>query len=660
MKKISAFTLALFLCMTININGFTYAREYPGKIDFYKVFSKNNENIDRIGNKIYNWSIYLPSDAVISKNPKATSFDMYTNSFKSNVTVNVFKNIHNLTLEEIYVNMLESSGYVYPEYGNSYRCSAEIQKERDGNKYIIISSISPEYFEYKVSDNSDEETGTYSEQRVYLGKNNTINYIYTVDISMDLEYYKHHKNLFLKIADSFKTSFDTSNPNIKNLSDLVTSYRIHENKIYGWKIELAPYWKLQGNDTSITQLFMPLYSDEEIGQDNQSGSDMDTSSDSNPLDTTEPGQDNPSVQETIVSSSPGQDNSSSKAITESLNVSVISSIPQGQSFDLWSDEEMKSLQSNYNQNLFSTLSEVQNINMPDAKAKLLVLKIKNSNKDSMIIGTMLVQGHEYRYKIVLEIPESKFNERAGKDAFFRTIKSFGLTKSKSKFVQELIPVESVLDYNAPKIISLKQYNLKINANNRWSKPFSIFDGQIEEYTYPGYSDYYDDSYNYGDSSYETLTLNHLKSGTALTIDASVSSQPFDQVLHQLLYGKITNPEINSKVINLNANKSEFGDITVYKIVETYNIGKMEELFQSDNRITYNYTTLSNTYTYIFQAGEDLYNLSFSIPLINCSAENIKIIEELWKRVIVDEKEIGIGTSNWEPVDLEKYKNPPEE
>lgn len=643
MKKFLAFTLSLFLCMTININSFTYAREYPGKIDFYKVFSKSDENIDKIGNKIYNWSIYLPSDAVISKNPKATSFDMYTNSFKSNVTVNVFKNIHALTIEEIYVSMLESEGYGYSEFGNSYRCSAEIQKDRDGNKYVVISSISPEYFEYKVSDNADEETGTYSEQRVYLGKNNTINYIYSVNISMDLEYYKHHKNLFLKIADSFKTSFDTGNPNIKDLSDLVTSYRIHENKIYGWKIELAPYWKLQSSDTSITQLFMPLYSDEEIGSDS-----------------TELDQDNPSQQETNDSTISGQDDTKSESITDSLSVSVISSVPQDQSFDLWADEEMKSLQSNYNQNLFSRLSDVQNINIPDAKAKLLVLKIKNSNKSSIITGTMLVQGHEYRYRIVLEMAESKFNERAGKDAFFRTIKSFGLTKSRSKFIQDLIPAESVLDYNGPKEISMKKYNLKLNANNSWSKPFSIYDGQIEEYSYPGYSGYYDYSYNYDDASYETLTLNHLKSGTVLTVNACVSSQSFDELLQQLLYEKISNPEINADVLNLSANKSQFGDITVYKIVESYNVGKMEDSSKTGNKITYDYTTLSNTYTYIFQAGEDLYNLSFSIPLINCSAGNIKRIEDLWKKVIVNGKGIGFAATKWDPVDISKYKNPPTE
>jgi len=217
LKRLFAFTLAFTMLFIMNIPLTSLAKDDSGKIDFYKVFSRSEENIDMIGNNIYNWSIYLPSDAIIDKNPKATMFNMSTSSFKGNVIINVYKNIHNLTLEQIYAASLSKtpSNPSYDYYSYDYKCSAKIQTDTHNNRYILITSITPEYSNYGPSEN-EEEQGTYSEERTYLGKNNDINYIYKVNISMDLAFYKQHQNLFNKLADSFKTTFDSKNPNIKN------------------------------------------------------------------------------------------------------------------------------------------------------------------------------------------------------------------------------------------------------------------------------------------------------------------------------------------------------------------------------------------------------------------------------------------------------------
>ena len=542
MKKNILLTLVLCISFSLNMNTYSYAREYLGKIDFFKIFSNNDENIDRIGNRIYNWSIYMPGDAVVNKNPKATSFDMYTNSYKTNVSITVVKNANNLTLEEIFVQSLLNSNYTSSIYDNSYKCSAKILQNKDKNRYVLMSSISPESYMYKTS-NSEEEKGTYNEDRIYLGKNNGIGYIYMVSLSMDLQYYKDHPDLFLKIANSFKTTFDSSNPNIKDLSDQVTNFRSFENKIYGWKIELAPYWKPQGSETSINQVFMPLYSDQEIGvsTDNSNVQSSEATS-MNPDATNLPDSEQneaDSISDNNTSDdkpnngleSTGKDDSDANKIYDTLIVSVVSSVSSNQDFDGWINNEIKNIQTNYNQKLYKQLALPKTVNLSNAKGKLLTFKVKNSSKGALIEGILMAQGNGYRYKIVLDMTEAKYNDKIGKDAFNRMLNSFELTKTKSSFVGELLSTEHIFDYNAIREVPMKNFNLKVVANKNWSKSGSLYEGQIEDYQDLS-SNYYPSEYSSDDSdnfNSESITLTHLYSGTVLSLTAKFSYDDFEKL-----------------------------------------------------------------------------------------------------------------------------------
>lgn len=654
MRRTIIFILILSLVLTFSMGSFSYAGSNSGKIDFYKVFSKNDENIDKIGNRIYNWSIYLPSDAVINKDPKATSFDMYTNSFKTNVTINVVRNARNLTLEEIFARMMESTGYGLSQYDNSYMCSAGIHQSMDKNKYIMVSSIEPESYLYKTT-NEDEENGTYREQRIYLGKSNNVDYIYTVTISMDFQYYRHHTSMFSKIADSFKTTFDANNPNIKDLSDLVTTYRFFENRIYGWKIELAPYWKLEGSETAIAQTFSPLYSDEEIGSsfegedtempEDSTDPDKDNTPESESTQTDESEQDNSNQANTSNADAASQTSAKSNKITDSLNVSVLSSISPYHTFDEWVGSITRTIQSNYNPKLYTILVEPQKVDIPGGRGRLMVFRIKNANSGSMIQGLLLAQGNGYRYKVELNMAESKYNEKEGKATFDRMLKSFRLTQTKSKYVKEFLPLELVYDVSAPKTIYMEKYDLKIVADNSWSDYFDLF----SDYSYyNSYDSYYDPE----TTSSESFSLNHYSSGAVLSVSADLSSEPIEQTLGSLLEGELSSQDILSGILDIRGFKAQSGETTVYKITRNYNLEKIEGL--SDSKKVYDYSDLEDTYTYIIKSGEEIYYINLSIPLINTSPENIKMLNSIWQNTYLNKVKIGVKASNWEAVNLDKF------
>ena len=107
-------------------------------------------------------------------------------------------------------------------------------------------------------------------------------------------------------------------------------------------------------------------------------------------------------------------------------------------------------------------------------------------------------------------------------------------------------------------------------------------------------------------------------------------------------------------MDLTVSKSQVGDITVYKLVENYNTVNMEELSAKDARKIYEYSNLNNDCWYIFKVGDDLYSIDFSIPLINSSSENMKEIEKVWEKVVVNDINLGSQTIRWQAVDLTKY------
>lgn len=628
MKKKLIFILILAI-LCIYPNNTTYSSEEDENIDFSKAFSKGDENIDKIGSRIYNWSIYLPGDAVINKNPKATNFNMYSNSFKTNVSIQVLKNVNNLSLEEIYACLLSGfSNYqlkqnnYYDEYNDNYKYLSKIEKDNDNNHFIRIISITPESPYYSIGD--EEEKGTYNEKRIYLSKNTSIKYIYIINISTDLQFYQQHKGAFLKIANSFRPNFDETNPNFKDLSDKINTYRVFENKIYGWEIELPPYWKLQGEENSICQLFTPLYSEEEINNETE-----------------------------INKPKFYQNDTDFKQNKDFLSISVVSSIPEDNGFEAWVTKEVKNMVSTYRSDLYEQISNPTNLDLPNAKRSLVVAKIKSNSKTKIIQGTVFLQGNGYRYKAVLNMKESNFNEKSGKDIFYRMLKSFKVTNKKSKLVGEILSPETVLNYNTPKEISLKKYNLKTIVTTSWMNPKSIFEGQLNDEYFIDAADKFD----FDISNLESINLTHSKSGIELTITGKLSSDSIEQVIKDFVKDitEEKKSEVSSKILNVSVYKAKAHNIIVYKIVENYNIKEMEQLTKKDNNKIFNYTNLCDTHTYILKSGNDLYTITFSIPLINTSKDNLRIIKEIWKNVVVNNIKIGEAITKWDLIKTENLK-----
>lgn len=93
-KKLKRFLIAsLLVTFLISLVApFSFAQDDDGVIDFYTVFSKDDVNKNRVGNSIYNWSIYMPQDAYINKDPKGSYFSMSSSSYKANISVEAILN----------------------------------------------------------------------------------------------------------------------------------------------------------------------------------------------------------------------------------------------------------------------------------------------------------------------------------------------------------------------------------------------------------------------------------------------------------------------------------------------------------------------------------------------------------------------------------------
>jgi hypothetical protein len=273
----------------------------------------------------------------------------------------------------------------------------------------------------------------------------------------------------------------------------------------------------------------------------------------------------------------------------------------------------------------------------------------------MITAVAFTQGNGYRYKLTLSMKKSKYNEKTGKDTFNRMLKSFALVNTKSKYVSELLPADSLFNFNAARIIAIKKFNLKVLADNNWLENSSIYDGTLDD----SYQ-YYDSSNPYAsyddNSTSETVIVNHSRSGTLLTLTGESSTDTIDKTIKTLLSNEFSKQDATSGILDLKMNKSTVANNTIYKIAENYNLENIKKLSADNVKKSFNYGNLYDTYTYVFKQGDDLYTISFSIPFMNTSSENLKLLESVWTKVIANQVDIGAKASEWQAVDLAKYKN----
>lgn len=614
MKKniILIFTLLSFLLSS----SLVFAQDDDGVIDFYNVFSKEDVNKTRVGNSIYNWSIYMPNDAQIDKNPKGNYFNMVSNSYKSNISINTIPNSQGFnSLDEIIAfgqNLL--TGY----YGSSKLYSFKKGKDAKNQEYIEITNVYTDNFYIFVDE--EESKGYFNLSRLYLSNNKKYNYIYRINISMDLSFYNEHQSLLYKIADSFEMNFDSNNPNIKDLADNVTNWRVHRNTSYGWEIELAPYWKSTDiynfDYNSSTQVFAPLYSDEEI-----SGKENTTDS---------------SVTSSEITESPN-------TLDESLSVSIVTNSKYD--FEKWVEDE-KSSYSEYNPSLYKIVS-VKDFSYKNGKAKIIEANIQRTANKLFIEKKLLVDINQTKYVVQLDVVKNKYDKN--KQIYDRMLASFKTIDKKSKYLDQIL---SSNDVNIPEpyyTVKLKKYPFEIKLLKWWRGE----QGYYDTYYYDFYAKYSFRTIMQDASNSEFLNL--FDNNRILNINASLNMDSFDNIVKNYLQPILEGSEYKGNLMDLQINKFSNNYITLYRIETNYNIKKLQEISSGNPERDYDFRKLGNTIVYLMKYKNYYYVITASSPILYWTSDFKKEIEDAFKTVKLENIDFSKFKFNWTKENPEKYK-----
>lgn len=615
LKKVLIFSLMFVFLLS---SFAAYAQDDDGVIDFYTVFSKDDVSKNRVGNSVYNWSIYMPQDAYINKDPKGSYFSMTSNSYKSNISVEAILNKEGYSsLDDI---LAYGDDILNSYYGtNSKIYSLQKGKDKKNQEYIEMTSVYTDSFYVFIDE--EESSGTYNLTRIYLSNNKKYNYIYRLTISMDLNFYKDHKNLLYKIADSFEVNFNSKNPNIKDLADNVTSWRVHKNTSYGWQIELPPYWKttdiynLEYN--SSTQSFAPLYTDEEMGLTQQEKS-----------------------QDVVTSVQQQQQQEPS----EYLSVSYVANSPMD--FNKWVDYEIKDIDL-YNKLLYK-VNSVKNITIAGAKAKLYELYIQKTLKKRFIEKRLYVDWNNNKYIVRLYVEESKYNK--DKQKYDRIINSFKPNQAQSKYLSSIIWKGNISSSDSKRLIKLSK------------TPFEMSVAKSYRTNIPYYYGYYNEMLIYsktfpldtGISDAENIVLyNGLYS--MLNITGSINVDPLEKIIKNSMQYWVESNEYKSKTVTMNLQKYSDKDISVYKFSYLYDINKLSELAKENPNRDYNFSTLQNRILYMIKYKQYYYTIDFSVPVLYWNDYIINDFLNSVKTIKIDNISFSKLNIKFTTENMEKFK-----
>ncbi|WAM34627.1 hypothetical protein [Caldicellulosiruptor morganii] len=608
--------LLLFVFLVSSATSLAFAQDDDGVIDFYTVFSKDDVNKNRVGNSIYNWSIYMPQDAYINKDPKGSYFSMSSSSYKANISVESILNKEGFSsLDEILLygsNIINSPDTAFKIY------SLKKGKDKKGQEYIEITSVYTDSFYVFVDE--EESSGTFNLTRIYLSKNKKYNYIYRLTISMDLNFYTEHKNLLYKIADSFELQFDSKNPNIKDLADNVTSWRVHKNTSYGWQIDLPPYWKSTDiynfEYNSSTQSFAPLYTDEEIGLNTQN-------------------------QQNAISA---QDQFQQQDYDEYLSVSFVAN--SNTDFNKWLATEMQNIEL-YNKSLCKIISN-RDLNINGAKAKLIELSIQKSLKKRVVEKRMYVDFDKNKYLVKLYVIEDKYKK--DKQKYDRIINSFKPVPTKSKYLDSILWTGDLKPQNNFKTVKLNiaPFEMNIPKEYKTNIPYYFYGYYtqiIGTATFP---------LSQGISDVETLTLYNTPY-SVLTINGGINVDTVDKIIKNTMQLWVESSEYKSKTVDMKLQKYSNQDISIYKLTYVYNINKLSELAKGNPNRDFNFLNLQNRVIFMIKYRQYYYTIDLSVPVLYWNSSTLDSFSKSISTVKIDKISFSKLNIKFNSEDLEKFR-----
>ncbi|SET09851.1 hypothetical protein SAMN05660297_01396 [Natronincola peptidivorans] len=590
--------ITIFLCLMIfiaSVPSYVFGLEDDGSIDLYEVFSSKADRMKtEVGSRIFKWSMHLPDDAIVYKSDRANYFDMYTESYQSNVSLEVMKNEQKYTLEDIlYSRQMNTRDFHYYWYYSQKEFTFDIQQDERGEKYIRIVKMDP-FYDYYLIDDAAEEFSSYIENRIYI-KND---YIYNLEVTMEGRYYRENPEMFNKLTSSFVLSYDENSPYIKELSDSVSEPRAYDNTSYGWRITVNPYWKEEGISNARVQHFTAVYSDEEIY-----GTDEDI------------------LEEEL-------DFNNHLPFREGITVSLVSSALPTETAEGWAKEEIQDLQQNYNDKVYEIL-QAEKVQLGDAEGYRVKIKYTTIPKNPYVVDTLYVIGRGYKYRLVANISDKKYNEPRTREAFETMLKSFRLTNQRSSYLGKILDPTSLIDWTEPKEIKTKRYNYKADLTKIWHTHDNFYSGGY------GYYDYYDNYYYYPSmGNQESVSAYQTGNNMALMMMAGFDTRSFDDIIKDYVNMILERDEVRIGLADLQVSSATIGPVSIYRIITEYDLDAMNQFALTDETKSYDYTSLTNQYTYMVKLGNDLYTQTVTIPLANTTDYTKRSMEGVWKNTSI--------------------------
>ncbi|WP_156778690.1 hypothetical protein [Clostridium formicaceticum] len=614
-------TVILMLCLSIfisSISSFAYALEDDGVIDLYEVFSNMKDRMKtEVGSRIFKWSMHLPDDAIVYKSDRVNYFNMYTDSYKSQVSLEVTKNEQKYSLEDIlYSKQMNANDFNYYWYFSQKEFTFNIQQDEHGEKYIRIVKMDP-FYDYYLVDDAAEEFSSYIENRIYI-KND---YIYNLEIHMEGKYYRENPEMFSKLASSFILNYDETNPYIKELSDSVSEPRLYENTSYGWEITVNPYWKEEGISNARVQQFTAVYSHEEI-YGSEEAQEYETTPESY------------------------------QPFREGISVSLVSSALPHETIEDWGQQEIDQLQQNYNEKVYEILL-TEKVTLGDVEGYRVKVKYNTVSNNPYVVDTLYVIGNGYKYRIVATISDKKYKEPNTNEAFETMLKSFRLTNQRSQYLDKILDPTDLIDWNAAKEIKTKKYNFKATLTRKWHTYDNFYSGG---YGYYSYYDYYDKYYYAPMGNQESVSAYQTGNNMNLIMMAGFDTRNLEDSIKEYVKNLLERDEVRIGLATVDIASTTVGGIEIYRIITEYDLAAINQFAKDDETKSYDYSQLTNQYIYMMKIGNDLYTQTVSIPLANTTDYTKSEMEKVWKNTQIAGINYSQQIKNWNRHDHSEFQD----